>query len=278
MKEILFLFLLLQSSVSFSQNLEGVWEGVVKLSETKSDRLNFRLELMQEGNDCYGVLYTRGYQKKVMFGCDYIVTGGISEKTLQLKWANVQRSVSMKDGDCTQMAALLLKLKDSVTLEGIWQWILGESVPAVCKKVSDSISLIAKDEFLLFKSSLLKSYEEKQVYLNVEERFVETILDKVVDSSELILEFHSTDSTSLDSIGVFLNGEGIAFVDNLYKNPLRLRLKELPQGENDLIIVNRNLVQFRQKIKVNVYYKGTNKELIAEPSFVKNSLILFKRN
>ncbi|WP_407522373.1 hypothetical protein PDL71_14615 [Lacibacter sp. MH-610] len=121
------LFTLLFSS-AVAQSLTGVWEGVVKLTDAKADRLKIRMELMQEGDDCYGVLYSRGYKKNTMFGCDYIITGKFSSNTVQLRWANVQRAISMNKDDCSQMAALLLRMKDSVTLSGIWQWILGESI------------------------------------------------------------------------------------------------------------------------------------------------------
>ncbi len=97
-----------------------------------------------------------GYKKNTMFGCDYIVTGKFSSNTLQLRWANVQRAISMTKEDCSQMAALLLKAKDSVTLSGIWQWILGESIPAECKKVSDSVSIFCKRRNLIVQSCRYK--------------------------------------------------------------------------------------------------------------------------
>lgn len=272
---VLLLTILFSSAVA--QSLTGVWEGVVKLTDAKSDRLNIRMELMQEGNDCYGVLYSRGYKKNTLFGCDYIVTGKFSSNTLQLRWANVQRAISMTKEDCSQMAALLLKAKDSVTLSGIWQWILGESIPAECKKVSDSVSFSAKEEISLYKAAVIQTYEEQKIFLKAEDRFTESIYNGEVDSSDLVVEIRSTDSTARDSIDIYLNGEVLTTVNNLNKNPLRLRMKELPTGENDLIVVNKSASSYKALLGIIIQHKGVMQEISAAATGATNVVLYFIR-
>lgn len=267
----------LWSISAIAQSFTGVWEGVVKLTDAKSDRLNFRMELMQEGNDCYGVLYSRGYKKNTMFGCDYIVTGKFSSNTLQLRWANVQRAISMTKEDCSQMAALLLEAKDSVTLSGIWQWTLGESITAECKKVNDSVSFSAKEEFSLYKTAVMQSYEELKIFLKAEDRFTESIYNGDVDSSDLVVEIRSMDSTARDSIDVYLNGEVLTTVNNLNKTPLRLRMKDLPTGENDLIVVNKSASSFKALLGIVIQHKGMIQEKSAAATGATNLVLYFIR-
>ena len=270
------LFTLLFTSAA-AQSFTGVWEGVVKLTDAKSDRLNIRMELMQDGDDCYGVLYSRGYKKNTMFGCDYIITGKFSSNTIQLRWANVQRAISMNKDDCSQMAALLLKVKDSVTLTGIWQWILGESIPAQCKKVSDSVSFSAKEEFALYKTAVIQSYEEQKIFLKVEDRFTESIYNSEVDSSDLVVEIRSRDSTARDSIDVYLNSEILTSINHLHKNPLRLRLKDMPVGENNLIIVNKSVSNYKAVLGIIIQHKGVMQEINATATGATNLVLYFQR-
>ena len=277
MKFHLLIIFLLITSCAYAQQLTGVWEGVVKLTDAKADRLKIRMELMQEGDDCYGVLYSRGYKKNTMFGCDYIVTGKFSSNTVQLRWANVQRAISMNKDDCSQMAALLLKMKDSVTLSGIWQWILGESIPAECKKVSDSVSFTAKEEFALYKAAVIQSYEEQKIFLKVEDRFTEGIYNGEVDSSDLVVEIRSRDSTARDSIDVYLNSEILTSINHLYKNPLRLRLKDMPVGENNLIIVNKSISSYKAVLGIIIQHKGVMQEISAAATGAINVVLYFIR-
>jgi hypothetical protein len=99
-----------------------------------------------------------------------------------------------------------------------------------------------------------------------------------IDSSDFAVELRTDELFATDSIDVYVNDELVSNKYPLSVKPLRMRLQGFPAGENELLIVNRSAVQFRQKIKINIYYKGTNRELVAEPSFVKNALLLFNRN
>ena len=277
MKLLFTAILVLQALVLTGQQLAGVWEGAVQLGYAKTDKMNIRLELMQEGDLCFGVLYCRGYEKKVVFGCDYIVQGGIVSKALQLQWVNVQRVLGMSNEDCRQMAAIKLQLTDSVTMSGTWQWMLGETVSVNCRKVNSEISFDAADEFAAYKAGVFKTYAERRLFLKITERFPERLYEGVVDSSELIVDFTSIDTASRDSLAVFLNGSLLATSDHLNKAPLRLRLIDLPPGENALVLANTSSTNYTSTIRVTLRHRGDIKTMQATPTGATNMLLYFRR-
>jgi hypothetical protein len=275
---ILSLFLLKENLNA--QSLTGVWEGEVMLTEGRKNKMSLRLELIEADERCYGILYTRASKKGTLYGCDFIVSGQANKSSLQLKRANVQRSVGMSIEECGMMSYLLLVFgrADSSLLSGNWGWTSGITSTVNCKKVSNEISLTALDELTDFSNRFFEIYEKQKIFLEPEERMNIPVLKMEIDSSDFAVELRTEELFATDSIDVFVNEELVSSKYPLSVKPLRIKLQGLPAGENELVIVNRSAVQFRQKIKISIFYKGTNRELVAEPSFVKNSILLFTRN
>ncbi|MFN5134010.1 MAG: hypothetical protein ACK5DG_01745 [Chitinophagaceae bacterium] len=280
MKRLLYLIYTLQAFAINAQSLTGVWEGEVFLREGRNTKMSLRLELLEQNKMCYGILYTRASQKGSIYGCDYIVSGQTTKSSLQLKKVNVQRSVGMSTEECGMMNFLLLLFNatDSSALVGNWGWTSGVVSTVKCKKVSDEISPLAVDELTAYRKEIFDFYEAQKLFLEPEERMNVRLLYMDIDSSDFAVELRTDELFATDSIDVYVNDELVSSKYPLSVKPLRIKLQGFPAGENELLIVNRSTVQFRQKIKVSIYYKGANRELIAEPSFVKNSLLLFSRN
>ena len=280
MQKLFFFAAILFTSQLSAQNLQGVWEGKLNLNEKGSKYLNVRLELKQEDSSLFGLLYTRGLEKNTIFGCDYFVTGFRVNNTFYFKWQKVQRSVAMKETDCQTFDRLKLnfKQKDSVRkLDGFWIWQSGQEDFVSWNKVSDSISDMATDEISVYVNNLYELYEKSGMMLPVNERLPKKIFDIEVDSSEVIVEFSTIDSSKYDSIAVFFNGNKIAESQSLLRKTLRVRLQSIPIGVNDMMVVSQSAEQLKVNVQVKVLYKGELRFITIQPGISINSLLLFTR-
>ncbi len=236
---------------------------------------------MQEDSSLFGLLYTRGLEKNTIFGCDYFVTGFKADNRYHFKWQKVQRSVAMTEKDCQTFAQLKLnfKQKDSVTkLDGFWIWQSGQEDFVSWNKVSDSISDMATDEISVYVNNLYELFEKSGMMLPVNERLPKKVFDMEVDSSEVIVEFSTIDSSKYDSIAVFFNGNKIAESQSLLRKTLRVRLQSIPTGVNDMMVVSQSTEQFKVNVQVKVLYKGELSFITIHPGISINSLLLFTRN
>ena len=280
MQKLFFFAAILLTSQLSAQNLQGVWEGKLNLNEKGSKYLNVRLELMQEDSSLFGLLYTRGLEKNTIFGCDYFVTGLRVNNTFYFKWQKVQRSVAMKETDCQTFDRLKLnfKQKDSVRkLDGFWIWQSGQEDFVSWNKVSDSISDMATDEISVYVNNLYELYEKSGMMLPVNERLPKKVFDIEVDSSEVIVEFSTIDSSKYDSIAVFFNGNKIAESQSLLRKTLRVRLQSIPIGVNDMMVVSQSAQQLKVNVQVKILYKGELSFITIQPGISINSLLLFTR-
>ncbi|MBK8088940.1 MAG: hypothetical protein IPK31_13915 [Chitinophagaceae bacterium] len=114
---------------------------------------------------------------------------------------------------------------------------------------------MAQDEISGYVNDLYEEYESSGVLLAVEDRLPKKILELPVDSSDVIVEFSTIDSSMHDSISVYINGNFIAEVHDLARKPLRLRLKELGPGTNDLLVVSASMVQPKLNIQMEIIYQ-----------------------
>lgn len=262
-----------------AQNLQGVWEGKLNLNDKGSKYLNVRLELMQEDSSLFGLLYTRGLEKNTVFGCDYFVTGFRAHNRFHFKWQKVQRSVAMNETDCQTFESLKLnfKQKDSVRkLDGFWTWQSGQEDFVSWNKVSDSISDMATDEISVYVNNLYELFEKSGMKLPVNERLPKKVFNMDVDSSEVIIEFSTIDSSKYDSIAVYFNGNRIAESQSLLRKTLRVRLQSMPSGVNDMMVVSQS-EQLKVNVQVKVLYKGESSFITIQPGISINSLLLFTR-
>lgn len=238
------------------------------------------MEIVEKDSTYFGILYSRGVDKGTVYGCDYFITGSRQKNSVVFKWQKVQRAVAMSEYDCRMFQVLELgyRKQDSVQiLQGSWVWEGPREDMFSCTKVSDAISEMAADEISGYIDNLYKQYEDAGIALMVEERLVKKVVELQVDSSDVVVEFSSIDSSKHDSISVYFNGSPISEMKSLGQKPLRFRLKELPVGANDLLVVSESLEQSKLNIKIKITHQGEVSLVTIQPGFTSNSLVLFNR-
>jgi hypothetical protein len=280
LQKFLLFSVLLFSLQLHSQNLQGVWEGKLNLENKRDKNMSIRMELVQQDSNYFGLLYIRGLEKNTIYGCDYFVTGFYAFGKLNFKWQKVQRSIGMKETDCQSFERLILDLKEKNSkqiIEGNWVWENGNTDFISCEKVDDAISDMANDEITNYIKDISDQYETLGILLPVKERFMKKVFDLQVDSSDIIVEFSTIDSSKHDSISVYFNENIIAELQYLKQKHLRIRLKELLPGLNDLIIVSESVLQSKLKISMKIIYEGEVNFMTIRPGFANNVLVQFIR-
>ncbi len=280
MQKLLLFSALLFSLQLHAQKIEGVWEGSLLIRGDTKTTMRIRMEIVEKDSSYFGILYSRGVDKSTVYGCDYFIAGSFQKNKIVFKRQKVQRAVAMNEYECSmfQILQLSYRKKDSVeTLQGSWVW-RGDGKDVInCTKVSDAISDMAQDEISGYVKDLYEEYESSGILLAVEDRLPKKIIELPVDSTDVIVEFSTIDSSMHDSISVYINGNLIADVHNLARKPLRLRLKELGAGTNDLLIVSESRVQPKLNIQMIIIYRGELNAYTIQPGFVSSSLVLFNR-
>lgn len=281
MQKLLLFSALLFSLQLHAQKIEGVWEASLFLYGNTKTPMKIRMEIVEKDSGGYfGILYSRGIEKNIIYGCDYFISGTKERNTIKFKWQKIQRAVGMHKYECRMFNRLQLsyRKKDSAQLlAGKWVWEEGRRDEISFTKVSDAISDMAQDEISTYVKDLYEEYESSGILLAVEDRLSKKILELPVDSTDVIVEFSTIDSSMHDSISVYMNGESIANKYKLIQKPLRFRLKELPPGTNDLVVVNESMLQPKLNILMKIIYQGQINQLTIQPGFTINSLILLTR-
>ncbi len=278
-KTVLFLALLFSIQLH-AQKIEGVWEGTLIIRGDVKTTMRIRMEIVEKDSSYFGILYSRGVDKSTVYGCDYFIAGSLQKNEIVFKRQKVQRAVAMNEYACSmfQLLELGYRKKDSAeTLQGKWVWRGDREDIINCTKVSDAISDMAQDEISGYVKDLYEEYESSGILLAVEDRLPKKILELPVDSTDVIVEFSTIDSSTHDSISVYINGNFIAEVHDLARKPLRLRLKELGPGTNDLLVVSASRVQPKLNIQMEIIYQGELNVYTIQPGFVSSSLVLFNR-
>lgn len=279
-RALLFFIALSFSSVLSAQNLAGVWEGNFLLNGNKKQKMSVRVELMETDGEYIGVVYSRGFDKNTSFGCDYLVGGRIYDGTISLVRKEVMRGVAMSKTDCAFFEELYLtipKNNTEKTLTGRWCWRNVECDAFTASKTDTVVSELAKDEIDSYILDLYSQFEQRNMLLKPENRLYQKISELEVDSTDILLEFTSIDKNIHDSITVLFNGEVIATEHDLSKKPLRIRLKELTPGVNDIIVISQSIAQNKLNIRLNVKQQQLAQVYTLEPGFIRNSLLLLKR-
>ncbi len=261
--------------------MEGVWEGTLFLKANTKATMKIRMEIVERDDaGFFGILYSRGIEKNTIYGCDYFISGIKEGNTVSFKWQKVQRAVAMEEYECRMFELLKLgyREKDSVqTLQGSWVWKDDREDAISFTKVSDAISDMAQDEIDVYVRNVYEQYEASGILLAVEDRLPKKIIELPVDSTDVIVEFSTIDSVKHDSISVYFNGKVIAELHDLLKKPLRLRLKGMAAGANDLLVVSESIVERKLTIQMKIIYRGELNAYTIQPGFTGNSLVVFNR-
>lgn len=276
----LFLLCFLSCSTMFAQTPAGVWEGSFLVNGNKKQKMNVRIELMEQDGGFVGIINTRGFDKNTVYGCDYLVTGSVNGQTLNLKRKSVRRGIGMSNEDCIWFQELALRLQKTNAVEqlkGDWVWMSEEADQFTAVKSQDSVSEVTKDEITAYVEETYRMYEENNVMLPIVDRMSNKIADIYVDSGDIVLDF-SVDSASVhDSIAVFFNGNLISADHNFIKAPLRVRLKELAPGANDVVVISQSVAQNKLNIRLDVKFQGKSQQFTLHPGFTRNELLFFHR-
>lgn len=242
--------------------------------------MNVRIELMQQEGGFVGVINTRGFDKNTVYGCDYLVTGTVNGQTLNLKRKNVRRGIGMSNEECVWFQELELRLQRTTNgeqLKGVWVWMNESSDQFTAVKSQDSVSEVTKDEITAYVEETYRIFEENNVLLPIIERYQNKIAEINVDSGDIVLDF-SVDSASVhDSIAVFFNGNLISIGHDFKKAPLRIRLKELAPGSNDVIVVSQSVAQNKLSLLLDVKFHGKSQQFTLHPGFTRNDVLYFHR-
>jgi hypothetical protein len=281
MKEIfIILFSILFCANVIAQQKQIVWQGKLLLKGSSAKEMSMRLELVIEGGNCIGVLYTRASDKGSVFGCDYIVSGVNVNNYFNLQQIKVIRSVSINHSGCNEFEKLALSYQSndsSMSLSGQWIWKSGELVKVNLLKIEDEISESALDEISGYRTELFKLYEEKSVYLPAAARMKHVVKQIEVDSTDLVVDITGATSGAGDSLQAFLNGEPITNSHAISVGQLRIRIKSLAIGENELTIVNTSAITSKLFLSIGFTQKGKKTTEGVEATFVRNPIFLLRR-
>lgn len=280
MQKILLFIALLFSMQLNAQKIEGVWEGSLYIRGDEKTTMKVRMEIVERDSSYFGILYSRGVDKGTVYGCDYFITGSRQKNTVVFKWQKVQRAVAMNEYDCRlfRMLEVAYKKHDSVqSLQGSWVWEGSRKDMISCTKVSDVISDMAADEIAVYVNDLYAQYEDAGIALPVEDRFIKKAFEQEVDSSDVIIEISSIDSGKHDSVSVMFNGNPISEIKSLELKALRFRLKKLPVGVNDLLLVSESKEQSKLNIRVKIIHQGQVNMFDIQPGFTASALVLLNR-
>lgn len=280
LRAFLFLVVILFSSTLLAQNLAGVWEGSFLLNASKKQKMSVRVELMETDGEYIGIIYSRGFDKNTSFGCDYLVGGRMYDGKISLVRKEVMRGVAMSKTDCAFFEELYLTVSKNASgtqVNGRWYW-RGDAFDSFSAVKTDSvISEFTKDEIGEYIQDLYKQFEEQNILLKPENRLYQKAGEIEIDNTDITLEFSSIDKSVHDSISVLFNGDLIANDHDLTKRPLRVRLREPVPGVNDIVVISQSIAQNKLKIKLVVKQHESIYEYTLEPGFIRNSLLLLKR-
>ena len=242
--------------------------------------MNVRMELMENEGGFIGVINTRGFEKNTVYGCDYIVIGSVNGEKLSLKKRNVRRGVNMSSDDCGWFQELDLRVQktnNGEQLKGYWVWISEEADQLTVVKSQDSVSEVTKDEITAYVEETYRMYEENNVLLPIIDRLNHKAGELNTDSGDIVLDF-SIDSLSVhDSIAVVFNGLIISQLHDFKKAPLRIRLKELAPGSNDVMVISQSVVQNKITLQLVVKYGDKLQQYSLYPGFARNEVLFLYR-
>lgn len=281
MKQFLLLLIILLVVLNLPAQQKGmVWHGTLRLQGGAAREMTIRLELMMEGTNCIGMLYTRGVEKGSVFGCDYMMSGVYYNDFFDLKQVKVVRSVSMSGSECEQLEKLNLRTvaKDSfMSISGKWIWQSNDFIGMNLVKSNDEVSETTLDEFTVYRTELFQMYEDKEVFLHPSERMSPVLYTMQVDSTDIIVDIIGTASNSTDSIQLFLNGDPITANHPMDSGQLRIRIKFIAKGENELIIVNSSAKASKLVFNIGFTQNGKSKTSNGLVSFARNAVFILQR-
>ena len=242
--------------------------------------MNVRIELIEQEGGFVGIINTRGFDKNTVYGCDYLVTGSVNGQTLNLKRKSVRRGVGMSNEDCIWFQELDLRVQktnNGEQLKGYWVWISEEADQLTVVKSQDSVSEVTKDEITAYVEETYRMYEENNVLLPIIDRLNHKAGELNIDSGDIVLDF-SIDSLSVhDSIAVVFNGQIISQLHDFKKAPLRIRLKELAPGSNDIMVISQSVAQNKITLQLVVKYGDKSQQYSLYPGFTRNEVLFLYR-
>lgn len=247
LRALLFVCLLNFAFSSFAQNYSGVWEGYFYM-RSGHQKMNVRIEIIQQGHLVRGMISTRGFEKNTTYGCDYIVHGWFKENRLVLGLENIQRAVAITQKDCAsfKQVELSLNLKDSTIAKGYWFWIEDSKEVFILKQTTKEISEIARDEIDPVISRRFGTETKKIDQLRVDYRTIVITVSSVAKDQGAPLSAR-------------LNGKALATNFNLAKGDLVIKLEEI-SPINRVVFLNNSAIGEQLDVKIT-FQQGRKKKV-----------------
>lgn len=246
LRAFLFFCLLSFAFSADAENYSGVWEGYFYM-RSNHQKMNVRIEIIQQGNSVSGMISTRGFEKNTTYGCDYIVHGWFKENRLVLALENVQRAVAITQKDCAsfKQVELSLNLTDSTIAKGYWFWIDDSKKVFGLKKTATEISEIARDEIDPMISRRFGTETKKIDQLRV-------------DNRTIVIMVRSVTKESKAPLCAWLNGKALATNFNLAKSSLVIKLEDIA-SINRLVFLNNSATGEQLEIEI-IFQQGRKKK------------------
>lgn len=254
LRAFLFLFFISYTFTAIANDYAGVWEGYFNLHR-KKNRLNVRIEVVQQDEKFIGFISTRGFEKNTSYGCDYVVFGYVDKNVLRLKMTNVRRGVAMKVTECGSFSWLELSLKtnDSASVaKSKWCWVDSSINTFTVTKTATEVSDLAKEEIntVKYQPELSKDFvnEERKLY----SLFSGNLGVKWVENKELSIIVSQVEKNTKARMTVTVNEGIVADYFDLSKSVLVIKLTDIPKVCKVEFINNSDK---RYKLDVNILIK-----------------------
>lgn len=243
--------------------------------------MQVRLEIVEAGPIAQGVISIRGYNKGTVSGCDYLVYLTREGNRMRMFTLTVRRGIVMSKEDCNFLQSFDLSFPKNDTsftlLKGKWIWANGWADKITLKKTTNTVSQSALEEGLNYHWERYALFEENGVMLSPTKRPGQNAGQVKLDSSQVVVDISSIEKSEHDSISVLLNGEPVAELISLYKQPLRLRFQQLNEGMNIFVIISESKIKKKIPLQLTIRQNSLVKEFTVAPGFVFNSMLLLEQ-
>lgn len=259
-----------------------MWQGSFEIIDKRKEKINVRLELMENDSGYTGTIYSRGVDKSNVYGCDYVVSGRLTlhDGVVSLVRKSVVRNVDVSVSQCEAFDRFDLVLPITKEIKKIkvrWYWQNGTSENFLITKKADTLSEMAKEEIEIYERELYERFEKENVLLLPKKRLPKIVAELDVDSSDITIEFGSVEPGLHDSIEVSTNGEVRRRNHDVSKKTLRLQMKPVADSINRIVVISNSIVQPKLKLRLHIKQEQKVWEYTLEPTFTRNAVLLLKR-
>lgn len=281
LRAFLFLSFLSFAFSTTAQNFKGVWQGSFLMNGKKKQKINIMIEIAQKDGLLIGVVTTRGIDKSIIYGCDYVVAGNVKNNKLILVRRKVQRTVAIEYDDCVLLRRieLFFDRKDTMnTVKGKWVWDAENVEEFTAQRTATEISESAKEEVSKGikggGDADAKKQEEVRTKIELRHKKVDEL---VVENGDITIIVSMLEKVPNTSVNVLLNGKLVIDEFNLSMNMMDVRFKVLDLNKYYINIINTSDHNRRLPVKIVLQQGSFTKEWTTSIEPDGNAWLLLKR-